>query len=109
MVKSKHRQQPIPKGQETAPPPSLTPPPASVQVPLGYDPKGRKESIDVVGSKDAWSEFTLADGTIIRAKAVVLDVKKMVGQYNAEGEPIYELQLTMVNQARVPDHLKKKV
>ncbi len=32
----------------------------------------------------------------------------MIDQYNADGEPIYELQLTMVNQARVPDKLKKK-
>jgi hypothetical protein len=76
-------------------------------VQLGYDPKGPKESIDIESSKDGWSEYTLTDGTVIRAKAVVLDVKKMVGQYNADGEPIYELQLTMVNQTRVPDKLKK--
>jgi hypothetical protein len=79
----------------------------SVQIPLGYNPKGPKESVDIESSKEGWSEYTLADGTVIRAKGVLLDVKKMVGQYNADGEPIYELQLTMVNQARVPDKLKK--
>ncbi len=79
-----------------------------MQVSLGYDPKGPAEPIDIVSSKDGWSEFTLADGTVIRAKAAVLDVKKMVGQYNAEGDPIYVLQLTMVNQTRIPDNLKKK-
>ena len=78
-----------------------------MQVQLGYDPKGPTEPIDIVSSKDGWSEFTLADDTVIRAKAAVLDVKKMVGQYNADGEPIYILQLTMINQARVPDKLKK--
>lgn len=80
-----------------------------MQIQLGYDPKGPAEPVDIVSSKDGWSEFTLADGTIIRAKAAVLDVKKMVGQYNAEGEPIYLLQLTVVNQTRVPDNLKGKV
>jgi hypothetical protein len=79
-----------------------------MQVQLGYDPKGPTEPVDIVSSKDGWSEFTLTDGTVIRAKAAVLDVKKMVGQYNADGEPVYMLQMTMVNQMRVPDSLKKK-
>jgi hypothetical protein len=77
-------------------------------VQLGYDPKGPTEPVDIVSSKDGWSEFTLTDGTVIRAKAAILDVKKMVGQYNADGEPVYMLQMTMVNQMRVPDNLKKK-
>ncbi|WP_298255835.1 hypothetical protein [Bradyrhizobium sp.] len=106
MSKNKHRPQPIPNRQSApVPPPSSTP---TMQVSLGYDPKGPAEPIDIVSSKDGWSEFTLADGTVIRAKAAVLDVKKMVGQYNAEGDPIYVLQLTMVNQTRIPDNLKKK-
>jgi hypothetical protein len=32
----------------------------------------------------------------------------MTGQFNAEGEPVYVMQLTSVNQARVPEQLKKK-
>jgi hypothetical protein len=105
MAKSKHRQQPIPKRQAEALPPRSAP---SIQLPLGYNPKGPKEPVDVVSSREGWSEFTLTDGTVIRAKAVVLEVKKMTDQYTPDGEPIYELQLTMVNQTRVPDNLKKK-
>ncbi len=109
MAKIKHRQQPIPNRQNAPPlPPEPQPGTMPFQLQLGYDPKGPKESVDIVSSKDGWGEFTLADGTVIRAKAVLLDVKKLVGQFNADGEPIYELQLTMVNQARVPDQLKKK-
>jgi hypothetical protein len=106
MSKNKHRQQPIPNRQNTPPLPAAAP--ATMQVQLGYDPKGPSESIDIVSSKDGWSEFTLADGAVIRAKTAVLDVKKMTGQYTPEGDPIYVLQLTMVNQTRVPDSLKKK-
>jgi hypothetical protein len=101
MAKSKRAGRPTgrraPASQPAPPPPQL-----------GYDPTGPKEPVDIMSSKDGWSEFTLSDGTVLRAKAVVLDVKKMLGQYNQEGEPIYEMQLTMVSQARVPDELKKK-
>jgi len=84
------------------------PPPGALSVQLGYDPKGPWEPVDIVSSKEGWSEFALEDGTIIRAKALLLDVKKMIGQFNAEGEPVYAMQLIMANQARVPDNLKKK-
>jgi hypothetical protein len=105
MSKSKGRQRHKPGQQVILPPQPASP---IVSVHLGYDPKGPSEPVDIVSSKDGWSEYTLADGTVIRAKGVVLDVKKMTGQFNAEGEPIYVLQLTMVNQARVPEQLKKK-
>jgi len=106
MSKNKHRQQPIPSRPNA--PALAAPQPGSMAVQLGYDPKGPTESVDIVSSKDGWSEYTLEDGTVIRGKAALLDVKKMVGQYNTEGEPVYVLQLTIVNQARVPDKLKKK-
>jgi hypothetical protein len=104
MAKGKHRQQPIPNRQSR--PPAAVP--GTPQIQLGYDPTGPKEPVDIVSTKEAWSEFTLSDGTVIRAKAVVLDVRKMTDQYNPDGEPIYELQLTMINQARVPKELKRK-
>jgi hypothetical protein len=106
MAKNKHRQQPIPNRSNA---PVIAPPQAgAMTVQLGYDPKGPSESIDIVSSKDGWSEYTLADGTVIRVKGALLDVSKMVGQYNANGEPVYVLQMTMVNQAKVPDNLKKQ-
>jgi hypothetical protein len=104
MPKSKHRhRQAIPT--RPSPPPAI-PPVGSAQ--LGYDPKGPTESVDIVSSKEGWSEFTLQDGTIIRCKAILLDAKRMVGQYNDVGDPIYAMQVVMANQARVPDNLKKK-
>jgi hypothetical protein len=75
---------------------------------LGYNPAGRMETRDVVGSKDGWSEYTLDDGSVLRAKAIVLDVKRAVDQFNLDGDPIYVMQLTVVNQVKAPEHLRKK-
>lgn len=74
----------------------------------GYDPSWKLEPIDIVSSKDSWTEYELADGTVLRAKAVVLDVKKAVGQYSPDGDPIYVLQTTLLHQIRAPETLKKK-
>jgi hypothetical protein len=75
---------------------------------LGYDPRGQMEPVDVAIAKEGWSEFTLVDGTTIRAKAVLLDVKHAVGQYNAEGDPIYVMNLTVVNQVKAPENMQRK-
>lgn len=102
----------MPKSRARAPRPAhpapQPPAPATMAVPLGYNPKGKIEQRDVVSSKGGWSEYTLDDGSIIRAKAVVLDVKKAIDQYDIHGEPIYIVQMAVVNNAIVPENLKKK-
>ena len=104
MSKSRGRKSPI----ERFP----APPKPSAAVPqqpfLGYDPKARTEPRDIVSSKEGWSEYTLADGSVIRAKATILDVKIALGQYSPEGDPVYLMQIAFVNQLRVPENLKKK-
>lgn len=105
MAKSKHKQeQPIPARRANVPPPQL----ATAQISLGYDPKGRMEPRDVVISKDGWSEYTLDDGSVLRTKAVILDVKRAVDQYGPDGNPIYILQFAVINQVQAPNILKKK-
>jgi hypothetical protein len=101
--KPRARQQPIPNAKPQMPPAAY---PLSMQ--LGYDPAGPSQPVDIISTKEGWSEFNLEDGTVIRAKSVLLDVKKMIGQFNAEGDPIYALQMILTNQTKVPDHLKKK-
>jgi hypothetical protein len=102
MPKGKRKGQPLPARPVT---PSLPMPP---MVPPGFDPTGPSEPVDIVSSKEGWSEFTLQDGTVIRAKAVLLDVKKMINQFNPEGDPVYVMQIIMANQTRVPANLKRK-
>lgn len=74
---------------------------------LGYDPAAQIIPMDVDLSKTGWSEFTLADGSVVRLKGVLIDAKKAVDQYAPDGKPIYILQMTLVNDLVVPEHLMK--
>jgi hypothetical protein len=74
---------------------------------LGYNPAGPSKQRDIVGVKNGWSEYELDDGAVIRTKGVLVDVKKMLDQYNDNGEPIYVLQLSVVHELVVPANLKK--
>jgi hypothetical protein len=100
----------VKKNRHAIPPASsvVSPPLPHPQVNFGYDPTGKTESVDIVGAKDGWSEYTLADGTVLRVKAALLDVRLAVGQYSPDGDPIYVFQAALVNQIKVPDRLKRK-
>jgi hypothetical protein len=101
-VVKKPRNQPIP-----APIPGHVAPSAS-QFPFGYNPTGAMEQRDIVSSKDGWSEYTLNDGSVIRLKSVLVDVKRAIDQYGPDGNPIYVLQTTFINNLTAPETLKKK-
>jgi hypothetical protein len=104
MSKNKQRRE-----QRIPNPPGVVPRmPPGTPFQLGYDPKGQMVPVDVVSSKEAWSEFTLSDGSVVRTKAALLEVKRAVGQYSADGNPIYVFQFAGLNQLIVPDDLKKK-
>jgi len=106
MAKSKHRHRQPPIPPQTAIPP--LPPAAPNQLPFGYDPSGKMVPVDIVSSKEGWSEFTLSDGTVLRTKAALLDVKAAVGQYSQDGNPIYVMNFAVLNQVNAPDKLRKK-
>jgi len=90
------------------PKPSPQPPPESSHFRFGYNPAGPTEQRDIVSSKDGWSEYTLNDGSVIRAKAVIIDVKCATDQYSADGNPLYIVQTDVVNSVNAPAELKKK-
>jgi len=109
MAKSKdskeRRQQSTPTKQPAQPPFAMAPVPA--QIGFAFNPTGRMEPKDIINYKEGWSEYTLDDGSIIRIKGVLLDVKRALDQFGPEGDPIYVFQIAMVQQLRAPDHLKK--
>src|SRR4051812_23552014 len=106
MAKTKPKRQ---QATAAAPPsPPASPPAGMVQINLGYDPTAKIESRDIVEIKEGWSEYTLQDGSVLRVKASILDVKRVLDQYGPDGNPLYVMQFAFVNQLVAPDHLKKK-
>lgn len=67
-----------------------------------------QESVDVTSSSEPWSEYKLSDGTILRIKTVVVEVRRSKNQYNADGDPVYTVKSANLLDTRVPTSLKKK-
>jgi hypothetical protein len=94
VAKARARKSPIPAAPQLAPQALLV-------------PQGPTEPVDIKSLTEGWSEYTLADGSVIRTKLVILEVKIVKGQYTPEGDPVYFMQLAGVNQLKAADHLKK--
>ena len=63
--------------------------------------------VDVLESKEVWSEYRLADGTVLRIKPVMIMVARMDGEHTLEGDPVYNMESTLVTDVRAPQELKK--
>ena len=58
-------------------------------------PDGKMHDVTVIGVSEAtehWSNYTLADGTKIRAKLVVLDFMRYEHLTNPDGSPLYAMK-----------------
>lgn len=75
---------------------------AKPYLPPGLDPATRLERREITSAKDAWSVFELDDGTTIRVKALLVDVKRAVGQFNLEGVPVYRMEMAFINSVDAP-------
>ena len=67
------------------------------------------QSVDVTQSSEKWNEHLLDDGTILKLKAVLTNVYRVDGQYDAEGNPVYMIQSTNVISANAPQELRRKL
>jgi hypothetical protein len=89
-------------------PPVVVPPglPAMIASQLAaIQSRGPTKPIPVVQKKQRWSDFTLADGSVIRFRPDVVEVLLEIGKYNPTGQPIYHFNMG-VNVAVVsPPHL----
>jgi hypothetical protein len=65
--------------------------------------------VSVESSSEKWSEYTLQDGSQIRIKQALIEVARVIDQYDAEGNPLYHVKaqpiLTIIS---APERLKKK-
>lgn len=71
--------------------------------------EGLVDAIEVAveQSTERWSDITLADGTTIRMKPVVLSAVRILDRYDQDGNPIYQLKANQVMTAESPAELKR--
>jgi len=65
------------------------------------------ELMEVQRSNEQWSECLLGDGSVIKLKAVVTEIWRIVGEYDNEGNPIYVVKSRNVVTVTSPDELRK--
>lgn len=82
-------------------------PPRKGQVPVGPNQFKEGELVEVTDSKEPWTEYHLADGSLLRFKAIVSEVWRITGEFDAEGNPVYTLKTQQVMNVIAPDNLKK--
>lgn len=63
--------------------------------------------VAVEEATERWTDLKLADGTVIRIKTVVLAVLRLEGEYDPEGNPMYQIKANQIMTASAPDILKK--
>jgi hypothetical protein len=72
------------------------------------NPLGETRLRKIVKSKVVESIFTLSDGTKLLLKPLIGDVRRAVGQFNANGQPLYFLSVANTIEARPPKSLMQK-
>ena len=58
--------------------------------------------IEMLETKERWSEYQLADGTTLRIKPVMIAVFREDGQQTPDGEPVYSMKSTLITDVRAP-------
>ncbi|HYM74229.1 MAG TPA: hypothetical protein VET89_14700 [Stellaceae bacterium] len=56
--------------------------------------------VEVVEAKETWSEYRLADGTVLRIKPIMIAISRIDDARTATGEPVYNMRSTLVTDVR---------
>jgi hypothetical protein len=78
----------------------------TVNVDPGQTPKPA-ELMDVLKSDEKWNVYQLDDGTELRMRPSVIEVWRLIDEYDAEGNPQYVVKAAGVMSVFAPDSLKK--
>jgi hypothetical protein len=60
----------------------------------------RPTEIEVLEAREAWSEYRLADGTVLRVKPIMIAISRLEGAEATNGEPVYTMKSTLVTDVR---------
>ena len=65
------------------------------------------QPIEVESSNEPWAQYTLADGSVLRAKLVLLEVIRLEAHMD-NGDPVYQMQFQQIVGVNASEALKKK-
>jgi hypothetical protein len=66
------------------------------------------ESVEFEAEKEQWSTYILHDGSTLKVKAVVTEVARLEGAYDAKGDPVYMIQASQVMYVNAPESLRRQ-
>jgi hypothetical protein len=75
------------------------------KLPFDY---GVLESVAVKKIDGAPLIVTLADGTVLEIRTVVMEIKRSKDRYDAKGDPVYAVGTAQLVTAKIPAKLKIK-
>lgn len=55
--------------------------------------------VEVLSAREAWSEYQLADGTVLRVKPIMISVSSIAAA-QSDGDPVYNMKSTLVTDVR---------
>jgi hypothetical protein len=56
--------------------------------------------IEVLSAREAWSEYQLADGSVLRVKPIMISVSLVAEAQGTDGDPVYNMKSTLVTDVR---------
>jgi hypothetical protein len=56
--------------------------------------------VEVLEARELWSEYRLADGTVLRVKPIMIAVSRAEDSEATNGEPVYNMKSTLVTDVR---------
>jgi hypothetical protein len=57
------------------------------------------KEVEVVEARETWSEYRLADGTVLRVKPIMIAITRVEDE-GGTGEPVYNMKSTLVTDVR---------
>lgn len=73
---------------------------SSTPHPQIIEPSVDGELVDIKSLDEQWSEYGLKDGTTLRLKPVIVEIRKLKGQRDANGNPIYYVKSTVITDVK---------
>ncbi len=73
-----------------------------------FDPSTPSDPVELKSTDEQWSELKLADGTVIRMRPVVAEVRRARNKFSETGEPVYFVKTALILNTTSPKRLHKK-